>query len=254
MKDLPALFSATPDGAWTPGSYVRGPFDGVQGGAVAALMAEAVQGVAPGFLASVTTHFLKPVPLATLRVRAEPLRLGRRVSVIDAVLSGPAGTVAVQRATLITEQPAPSLPTPPVRRSQPERLPRGARAAPHGGRWLMDAMDARSEPGGRVWFRQEIPLYAGASPLSRVLMAADWAHGVVPPLGADVRPAAAIPNPDVTVHLIRAPRGDWVGLDPQTAWSPTAIGAGWASLHDTQGLIGRVAMSVAITLIEEPVA
>lgn len=244
------VFALDPDGAWSPSVFARGPFEGLQGGGVAAVMATAIEAQVQGFVASLTTHFLKPVPLAQLRVTVRPLRTGRRVSVMEAELSASGGLVAVQRATVISELAVPDLPTPAPSRADPMALPRERRAAVHGGPWMMDTLDARFD-GGTAWFRHERPLFGRPSDLARVLVAADWAHGLVAPLGADVRPPAAIPNTDLSVHLIRAPRGAWIGVEAATAWSKAAIGAGWAALRDEEGLIGRAAMSIAVTPLAE---
>lgn len=250
---MPPVFTLDADGAWSPAADARGPFEGLQGGGVAALMAQAVAAAADGFVASVTTHFLKPAPLAPLRVAVRPLRTGRRVSVVDAEVSSAQGLVAVQRATVITELPDAGLPTPPCSPADPERLPRERRAASHGGSWMMDTLDVRVTDGA-AWFRQERPLFAHPSPLGRVLVAADWAHGLFAPLGTDARPPAAIPNTDLSVNLFRLPRGAWIGVEAQTAWSRTGVGAGWAALRDADGLIGRVAMSVAVTPLPAEIA
>jgi hypothetical protein len=61
-------------GARLPTDLARGPFGGVQGGAAAALMCAAIEDAAAGFAASVTTHFLKPTPMAPLTVTITPLR------------------------------------------------------------------------------------------------------------------------------------------------------------------------------------
>lgn len=240
------VFTRDPDGAWSPSALARGPFDGLQGGGVAALMAVAIEAEAQGFVASLTTHFLRPVPVAPLQVVVRPLRTGRRVSVLDAELSAGGTLVAVQRATVIAELAASDLPTPADRPADPTAFPRERRAAMHGGPWMMDTLDARFGD-GIAWFRHERPLFDHPSALARVLVAADWAHGMFPPMGAQVRPPAAIPNTDLSVHLFRPPGGEWIGIDAQTAWSQAAIGAGWAAVFDAQGLIGRVAMSVAVT-------
>jgi len=250
-KLAPNVFTRAPDGAWLPGLYARGPFEGVQGGAVAAVMASAIEQSCEGFVASVTTHFLKAVSLVPLQVTVRPLRAGRRVSVIDAELTAAGGLVAVQRATVIVPRNDTGLPTPRRCVVRPEILPLETRSAPHGGPWMMDTMEVRLGGDGVMWFRQRTPLFEPMSALGRVLAAADWAHGLTPPLGAEVRPPAAIPNTDLTVHLLRAPQGPWVGVKAATAWSEAAVGAGWASLHDVEGLIGRVAMSVAVTPLPE---
>lgn len=250
---MPPVFDLNVDGAWSPTALARGPFEGVQGGAAAALLAVSIQDQCADFIASVTTHFLRPVPLSLLRVAVRPLRIGRRVSVIDAELSTADGLVAVQRATAIAARPQESLPTPPRLPVDPETLPARYLTAPRPGPWFLDSMDVRVAPDGVAWFRQQTPLFRQMTPLCRVLAAADWAHGLTPPMGCDARPQVGIPNPDLTVHLFRSPRGDWIGVEAACAWSSDAVGIGWGALYDVEGLIGRVAMSVAVTLLEEAV-
>jgi hypothetical protein len=249
-----ALFRRSAGGDWLPGPEARGPFEGMQGGAVAALMCSQVEALAAaeqlGFVAAFTAHFLKPTPLELLNVSCEPLRLGRRVSVVEVRLSAASGLCAVGRATLIGPLSNEALPTPPAVRTDPSAYPLVVRRAPHGGAWFMDEMEVRASDGGTTWFRLRRRINDDEGPMSRVLPAADWAHGLGAPLGAAEKPAAAIPNPDVTVHLLRAPAGPWIGLDAASAWSSSGVGAGWAALHDEIGPIGRVAMSIAVTLLQ----
>jgi hypothetical protein len=242
-----AVFTHGLDGSWLPTELARGPFGGIQGGATAALMCTAIESAAEGFVSSVTTHFLRPVPVAPLRVAAAPLRQGRRVSVFDATLSGPEGVVAVQRATAVRPQDEAALPTPPAEPAIPEEFPvKKLRDAPAVQPWLMDVMEMRVDPAGVMWFRATSSIVSGG-PMSCVLPFADWAHGILPPLGAREHTHFAIPNADVTVHLFRAPIGPWIGLEPTIALSRQSIGAGWGALRDIHGLIGRVAMSVAVS-------
>lgn len=251
MTSMTALFSPTDTGTWCPDPITRGPFDGMQGGVAAGLMCAEVEAFARqgglGFVSAFTAHFFKPTPIADLAVATAMLRQGRRVSVVDATLSGPSGLCAVARATLIQPISDDRLPIPPDRPRDPTTLSQVDRAAPHGGPWFMDAMEVRAGE-GESWFRQRQPLRPDQGPMTAVLPAADWTHGLRPPLGATTRPPAAIPNPDLTVHLFRPPVGDWIGLEAASAWSHTSIGAGWSPLYDVRGPIGQVAMSVAISL------
>ncbi len=248
------LFTRNANGSWSPDPIVRGPFEGMQGGTAAALMCAEIETVAAaegwGFVAAFTAHFLRPVPVEALTIGIEPLRRGKRVNIIDAHLATPKGLCAVARATVIAPVFNEGTPVPPAAPQDPTALPLRSRKAPHGKPWLMDAMQVRGIEDGTSWFRLLRPIAAHRGPMSAVLPAADWAHGIAPPQGADRPRLAAIPNPEVTVHLFRAPIGGWIGLDASSAWSKEGVGAGWAALHDVQGLIGRVAMSVAVTMLE----
>lgn len=243
------IFTREPSGAWSPDPVARGPFEGMQGGAAAALMCSQVEAEGWGFVSSFTTHFLKPVPLENLTVTVEPLRRGKRVSVVDAFLSSSKGLCAAGRATLIAGAFNAATPIPPPLRSDPEALPLRLRDAPHGGAWMMDAMEVRGASVGMVWFRPLRPVLERGGAMTSVLPASDWAHGIWPPLGADHPRLAAIPNPDLTVHLFRPPEGAWLGVDAASAWSKDGVGMGWGALYDVQGRIGQIAMSVAVTML-----
>jgi len=248
------LFQRSPSGTWLPDPIVRGPFQGMQGGAAAALMSHELELTAAsnrwGFLASFTTHFLQAVPLAELTVHLTPVRQGRRVNIVDAQLSSDEAVYAIARATFIAELFDERTPIPPPQFQDPSSMPlhdQGARHHEHA--WLMDAMDVRASGDGVIWFRLERSYCDGViGPMTAVVPIADWAHGLGPPLGAERPRLAAIPNIDLAVHLHRAAASEWIGLRAASAWSKEGIGAGWAELLDGKGLVGTVAMSIAVAM------
>lgn len=249
-----SIFAAVPGGLWRPNPVARGPFDGLQGGAVAALMQHEIRKYAKtqglGETASATTHFLRAAPMALLRVNVKLVRGGRRVSVVEATLTHDDDTIALQRSTLINVLEQPELPLPPEHRVNPELFELVERQAPHSKAWMMDAMEARRQDPELEWFRLKMPIASmDNAPIENLLAIADWAHGLAPPLGAQHRPKVAIPNPDLTLHVLRMPKGEWCGIKHSTAWSTKGIGTGWGILFDTQGLIGHVGMSVVISPI-----
>lgn len=247
---MTVLFEPAGPGVWRPNPLTRGPYAGIHGGASAALVCAQVEALAEaeglGFAASVTTHFLGPIPLVDLTVTTSVIRRGRRVSIVDAQLAAKGAVVAVQRVSLIADL-ALDLPTPPEQRVDPSAYAPRAWPPSQDGLRMMDAMESRQGPGSTVWFRLREALVDASAPTAHVLPAADWAHGLGTPIGALTRPPVAIPNVDLTVHLFQRPRGDWIGVDHATAWSGGGIGAGWGALHDSSGLIGRVAMAVAVS-------
>jgi hypothetical protein len=113
------------------------------------------------------------------------------------------------------------------------------------------AMDVRFVAGSflelgpaTVWMRMRHPLVPGEapSPLCRVLVAADSGNGVSAAL--DYRRWRFI-NPDLTVHLLRPPAGDWVALEAATT-AAAGIGLADTALHDERGPIGRSAQALVI--------
>ena len=81
------------------------------------------------------------------------------------------------------------------------------------------------------------------SPLARAVAAADFGNGV----------GAALPfdrflfiNADLTLHLQRAPQGEWIGLDARTLLSVGGPGLAESVLHDEGGPIGRAFQTLVV--------
>ena len=98
---------------------------------------------------------------------------------------------------------------------------------------------------GRVWMRLRMPLLPGepATALARVAAVADFGNGV----------SAALPfdrflfiNADLTIHLTRPPRGEWIGLDARTHLHPGGAGLAESVLHDEHGPIGRAFQTLVV--------
>jgi hypothetical protein len=265
-----SLFIPAPDGRVTPTESARGPWDprALHGGAPAALIARAFERVEPGAempVARLGFEFLKPIPFAELQVSTEIVRNGRRVQELAAELR--AGGETVGRASALRVQAVPGgLPDPDRRREQPG--PEGVRAlpGPEQGKVVKFALndtetsslattgmemswltDPWSLGPGRVWMRLRAPVVPGeeASPLVRLVATADFGNGI----------SAELPfheylfiNADLTIHLWRAPRGEWIGLDAKTVLMDDGIGTAESVLHDLDGPVGRAVQ----TLIVQP--
>ncbi|MCW5747679.1 MAG: thioesterase family protein [Alphaproteobacteria bacterium] len=243
---------------YLPSPLAAGPFAGLQGGAVAGLLTGEIEAQAAargwGIGLSSSAWFLRPTPMAALRTELRVVRAGGRISVIDNTLwaDGDPDPCATVRVTLARERPIDvALPACDARAAaDPARLAPRKTAAPHGRPWFMDAMDVR--PGdGVVWFRMTTPVVEGAGPLAIALGPADWAHGLARPVSNVV----ADPNPNLTVHLARPPRGDWLGVRAATQWQPVrGLGVGSGALLDVDGEVGCVSMAVALTPLPQPAA
>lgn len=96
-----------------------------------------------------------------------------------------------------------------------------------------------------VWMRMAVPLLAGEepSPLQRVLAAADSGNGVSAALDWS---RYLFINVDLSVHLHRLPKGEWVCLDAVTLPEPNGIGMADTRLLDEQGPIGRAAQTLLV--------
>ena len=235
-------------GPWSPDSQHMGP--------PSALLVRELERTAPpphGSFARITVEILGPVPVAEVTVRARVERPGRSVQLLSAELV--AGGRPVARASawrmIDTDTAAVSAGLGDPLRSPEQAEPVFGR--PDG--WhpgYLDAMEWASLRGGihetgpaTVWVRQRVPLVEGERPsgLQRLLTVADSGNGVSNRL--DLRRWLFI-NTELTVHVWRVPKGEWIGLDANTAIGPHGVGTAISVLHDVDGPVGRGAQALLV--------
>lgn len=250
------------DGVFIPTRHAEGPWaPGFQhGGPPAALLTRAVEEMLDGDalrLGRMTVEILGPVPLEPLRLETRVRRGGKRVRQLEATLATGERPVVVGTAWAVTptpddvpvdQHPEPSLPPPP------DELP-AADPAIDDSRWdcgYVRAMEWRfvhgefGKPGpATVWIRPRVPLVAGEemSPRQRVALAADAANGVTGVL--DIDTWMFIP-PELTIHFIRPPVGEWICLDGRSHVLPGAVGLAESALYDARGTVARSAQTLLV--------
>jgi acyl-coenzyme A thioesterase PaaI-like protein len=263
----------------TPTEHARGPWDprALHGGAPAALLTAAFERMEPGSelrIGRLGFEFLRPIPFAPLTLSTRIVRAGRRVQELAGELTAASGVAGadveagqqelVCRASALRVREVPvDLPrTLTEGESNPrheERLP-----PPESGKEVDFVLDGSRDAGfaasamemrwlgdpwalgpGRVWMRLRHPLLPGEPPtaLTRLAATADFSNGV----------SAALPfdrflfiNADLTVHLHRAPVGEWIGLDARTLLHPGGTGLAESVLHDTNGPVGRAFQTLVV--------
>ncbi|WP_194860765.1 thioesterase family protein [Dietzia sp. SYD-A1] len=97
----------------------------------------------------------------------------------------------------------------------------------------------------RYWVRTGVPLVAG-EPVGALAGAAtlfDIANGMA--IRADPSDVQ-FPNIDLTAHLLREPRGDWVGFDTRVGFGPGGLGLTASVLHDESGPMGTLAQTLTV--------
>jgi hypothetical protein len=266
---------------FTPTEHARGPWNprALHGGAPAALMAAAFERMQPGAelpLARLSFEFLRPVPLAPLKLTTRISRPGRRVQALEGDLSADGVTVCRASALRIVAVPEelPELAVAQVKAARPDPV-----AAPQDGQHVHFALDdperksfaasamemrflsgqpltgelpeqgasANHVPSGAatVWMRLLHPLLPDEplTPLTRVVATSDFGNGV----------AAVLPfeeylfiHADLTISLNRRPQGEWVALDARTLLHPDGIGWAESVLHDECGPIGRATQTLVV--------
>jgi hypothetical protein len=262
-----------PDGPdrWTPTDLARGPWDprACHGGPVSALVARAVEHADPDSpvdwqIARLTIELTRPVPVgAPLTVSTEVERDGRKVSLVGVRLLDGDTEVARARSLRIRVKPLSLVADDVV---QPSADPPGApgdavaqrvswatsdqvafhtHACEH--RFTEGSWDALGPVG--VWIRLGVPVVPGEAPsgVQRAAAAADFGNGVSGGLPFD---RFTFINPDLTVHLLRAPIGEWIGMRTAshygTANASTGAGFAESALYDAEGRFGRSVQSLIL--------
>jgi hypothetical protein len=239
--------------------FSRGPWDpnAQHGGAPAAILMRAIEqaeGVDESLqLARVTYELLRPAPLGDLRVSAQVVRPGRKVQLVEASLVTPDGVEVVKaRALRIARAPVSTAPTELPAPGGIDRLTAdtvfsgGAEMYVNGGIEVRMLHGHFYETGPAfAWFRLRMPVVAGEepSPLQRLVAAADFPNGISSELSWD---EYVFINPDLTVHVEREPRGEWIGLDAQTRVVENGVGLAQAVLYDAEGRVGRSMQSLYV--------
>ncbi len=257
-----------------PTEHARGPWDkrALHGGAPAALITAAFERMEPGAelrIARLGFEFLRPIPLGPLSLSTRIVRPGRRVQELTAQLHSGGELVCRASAMRVREVPSGLPAAAPVEEAASSPTASDGNEAmpgPEEGTAVRFALDDASGPSfaasamemrwlenagvlgpARVWMRLRHPLIAGEepTPLARLAATADFGNGV----------SAALPferylfiNADLTIHLHRQPRGEWIGMDARTLLDAGGSGLAESVLHDVHGPVGRGFQ----TLVVEP--
>lgn len=252
------------EGRFEPTEQARGPWDraALHGGAPAALIASAFERHEPASglrIARLGFELLRPIPFAPLQLEVRTVRAGRRVQELSAELHAGEQLICRAGALRVAEVPGalPELPAgavasgpmPPPETGEPVTF---ALDDADGVSFAASAMEMRwldgpRRPGpSRVWMRLRHPLVDGeqTSSLARLAATADFGNGVSASLPFD---RYVFINADLSIHLHRAPRGEWIGLDARTLLHEGGTALAESVLHDLDGPVGRSFQVLVVT-------
>ena len=257
-----SAYLALHDGSYRATALTRGPWDPKHqhAGPPIALAARAIERVAARLelthIARLTANLLRPIPIGRLAIEVQTDYAGRNAAHFSATLNAGGKEVArftalVQRETEVTfpaeltGHPLPQAPR-PVEQSAAAKFPFDATQTGY-----QDFIDSRVAEGrmfrgpSAVWIRMQYPLVAGEEPsaFQRVAVAADSTNGISAVL--DFRHYVFV-NADLTINLLRVPRGEWICLEARTLLGPRGGGLAEARIFDASGLVGRATQSLSI--------
>jgi hypothetical protein len=244
------------DGEWlVPTAFSGGPWNpGAQhGGAIAGLLARSVESRVPPCMrvTRLAIDLLGEVPLEPLKAEVEVARPGKRIQLVRARLLGPSRILASASAQLLRTAPVDGIepwltndaphPTPPGR---PQPMDWTGSEVPGFVRAFDMAWHRNGGPEKSImWTRLRLPLVAGetTSPFVRLAVTSDFASGA----GNDLDFSRFVSiNPDLSLHIEREPRSDWIGLAGSTALRPDGTGQSLGAFYDLEGRIARAQASL----------
>jgi len=253
---IPSVFEGS-DGRFVATEFGRGPWDprALHGGAPAALLMRAFEQLPAAddlMLARVTYEFMRPAPVGALEVRAEVVRPGRRVQLLEASILADGTDVVRARALQIKAADAGDFHdghTPPPPGPEEGRL--AELPLLHRPMFFPDAIEIRFVRGTwgdgpcTAWFRLQSPIIAGETPsaLQRLAAAGDFGNGISANLSWD---EYLYINPDLTLYVEREPVGEWIGLESETRIARDGIGVAESVLYDERGRVGRATQSLLV--------
>lgn len=234
-------------GAWNPGEI---HFSALGGLLTHAIERDAAARDSRLQLGRMTFDILGVPALDEIAIATTVVRPGRTIELVEATATIGARTAAIARAWRmlvgdtagIAGGEAPPLPTPADAR--PWTM------AEEWGGGFVRSVESRAigtpEPGrATVWIGERLALVdrEDASEAARFIGRVDLANGIAVRASPD---ACTFPNVDLTIHLHRAPRGPWTGLDTTVSFGPTGLGITSTALHDEHGHVGFAAQSLTV--------
>jgi hypothetical protein len=249
----PAFYRPLGGGRFASTDHTAGPWDPAaqHAGPPAALLGRALEACDPRpgtMIARVTFEILGPVPVEEVSVSARVARPGRTVELLEAVLEAGGRPAVSARAWRLPVTSAASAGTvdaepPPIPAERtPPPWPFGYGEAVE----CRFAAGAWRQPGpATVWTRLAVAVVEGEqpSPLQRVLAVADSGNGVSAVLDWD---RWYFINPELTVHVLRPPDGEWVCLDAETTVFEGGAAVARSTLSDGGGPVAFGSQSLLV--------
>lgn len=236
-----------------PTPLTRGPWDPrtVHGRVFVGLIAHVIEAAYgdPDFQAARLTVDLFRMPMR-VPVRAETrlVREGNRIRVADANLADEEGTELARGSVVMLRRAAPPegqvwspeiapMPHPDTVAAEPPRPD-----SPFVPAWETRPVQGHFHGLGpkRIWLRDMNELVAGTpnTPFVRLALAADLTN----PFSNGGTHGLNYVNAEVSLHAVRNPVGEWIGLESIAHHSADGIAVGECVMHDELGPLGRTSV------------
>lgn len=259
--ELPAALYEPTDDGYRATDLTIGPWDAAlqHAGPPAALLlreAELAGAIEGGQTVRMAYDIFAPVPVGPVRIRSAVIRPGRRIELVETVLTAgderPLMRLSAWRMRTRSDGAAVGAPAAHPAAAGPEES-RSEQAtffttdvAYHRALdWRFPTGSFNSPGPASAWTTPHCTLVAGEpmTPLQHLLVMTDAASGISAELDWNT---ATFANVDLLVSLHRAPRGEWLGMDAVTTLGGSGAAQCTAALFDAEGAIGRSAQSLFV--------
>jgi len=187
-----------------------------------------------------TVDMFRPAAMAPVTVEVAAVREGRRVRVVDAMITCEGHQVCRTTAVFLAEsEEPPGQIWEPERSSWPDPeslpVPDDETGASENDGWLFRVVDGGFNSGqrSRVWTNETLPLVDDdeLTPLARAAVSGDLAC----PIANSSDDGLYFINADYTMLIARYPVGGWVGLEVTERMSADGLSIASATFVDQQG-------------------
>ena len=237
-------FTSDGDG-YRPTPEARGPWsaDMLHGRLLGGLAARDIEAAyaEPGWrVARLTVDLFRPAAMEPATIALSSVRRGRRIHVVDSIVTVAGHDVASVRAIVLAEgEPPPGTiwQAEPWLSPAPDSLPLmgDAPAADTPPAWEFRAVSGgvESSERSRVWTRERGLLIDDEpiSPLVRAAVSGDLAS----PLSNGSDAGIGYINGDYTMAIARYPVGEWIGVETTTHLAADGIAVGATTMYDLDG-------------------
>lgn len=251
-------FFVLSNGLYHPTEVQRSPWNpsaqnGVGIGGLLMHLVEQIPGDGPMLNARMTIDIQSATAFAPTEGSVCVVRSGKRLQIVEATLAHEGNVTARGRLLRIRAADTPSYSPGDFPHAGPEGLPE--RPRPLRVPLMQDAMETRLARGlversGRnaIWQRLRWNLVAGSatSPMVHAAMMSDYGHGISNPID---RSRWNSPNVDISMHMARAPEGEWLALYAETILGGTGAGLTNMTLADANGVFGYAHQSLYVAPI-----
>lgn len=184
------------------------------------------------------------IPAGEFEISTQVIRAGRTIELLEATMTAQGKACIVARVwRMMMQDSSEIMGLEDAVQKRPVHIPVHNILGDWDGQFIQ-TIQSQVEPSqhragkGVVWLNTDVDMVEGeeTSDFVHLMGMLDTANGIVPRVSDQ---PWAFPNLDLQIHLLRMPRGRWLGLETKQQYGDDGIGLTSSILHDDYGVFGR---------------